>query len=575
MAQGDAHMIASLPRSQWRTNLVRWVRSIQEAPLPDWRASRPSSRAVWSVSISVVLVTIALYVRSLTIAPLSDDWLFLWFASQGPTRVFGISGNYHFNPVAQGMQWLVYLVAGTNPIPYHVVALSLFCVCAVLLLHVAWRLTGAFAAGVVATAVYLVNGRQYEGVIWTVTSFFQLLGLVFFLAGLLLYLRMQDEGRSHPSRRWHVVGFYACAILAILCYEPEVTLIPLAFLYRVLVLEHRRGWSVTELMERGRVWLREFGFGAVFLVGYLAFKYVVGKLYHFPQAPGLSAGAGYLSKVITIGLYQSYAPGIVLKALIPWQHKLYFGITANPSPIKVLLHFVVYLAPLALIILFAKPVYRWLALASIIVVASTITGVGYLASRYFVLFLVPSSIMWGGALVALAGGCRRALARYASERGARWERAVPAVALAPSALIFAIFAALGLQYLSAQIDNWRQASDILNVLNREIKTYSAADPGARKLVLVNLPGSLPAPAGYFEHGAYITWVAPNLLVELNNPHRYPGGIDAYNTNNDPYNFYAPTVTTEQVDGLTKDPDTLVLTYDYDTGHVVKWAASTP
>jgi hypothetical protein len=568
-------MTADIHLSQWRTRLVRWLRSIQEAPLPDWRASRPPERVVRGLSIGFVLLTIALYARSLNIAPLSDDWLFLWYATQGPSRVFGIPGNYHFNPVARGLQWLVYLFAGTNPIPHHVVALSVFCTSIVLLLHVAWRLTGSFAAGAVATAVYLVNGRQYEGVIWTLTSFFQVLGLVFFLAGLLLYLRTQDEGRSQPSRRWHLIGFYACAILAILCYEPEITLIPLAFLYRVLVWEHRRGWSVAALKARGRVWLREFGFGAVFLVGYLAFKYVVGKVYHFPQAPGLSTGVSHLATNITIGLYQSYAPGIVFKALIPWQHRLYFGIAANPSLIKLLLHYAVYLAPLAFMILFGKPVYRWLALTSIIVVAFNVMGVGYLASRYFVLFLVPSSIVWGGALVALAGWCRRTLARYAQQRKAGWERAVPALALAPSVLIFAIFAALGLQYLSVNIDNWRQASDILNVLNREIKTYSAADPRARRLVLVNLPGSLRAPAGYFEHGAYITWLGPTQLVEINNPHRFTAGIDAYSTNNDPSNFSALHVTTEQVDGLSKDPATLVLTYNYDTSHVVKWGASAP
>jgi hypothetical protein len=568
-------MIASPTIARVRTNIVQWLRSVQEAPLPDWRKDRPSDRVVWGVSIGVVLVTIALYVRSLTIAPVSDDWLFLWLASHGPSRVFGILGNYHFNPVAQGLQWLVYLFAGFNPIPYHVVALSLFSVATVLLLHVAWRLTGSFAAGVLAAAVYLASGRQYEGVIWTLVSFFQVMGIAFFLAGLLLYLRMQDEDRSQRSRRWHLAGFYVCAIMAILSYEPEIVLVPLCFLYRVLVLEHRRGFASRELMDRGRIWLREFGFGAAFLAAYVAFKYIVGKVYHFQQTPGLSAGAGYLAKVITIGLYQSYAPGIVLNALIPWQHRLYFGITANPSVIKTGLHFVVYLAPLALIILFAKPVYRWLALMSVIVVATTELGIGYLASRYFVLFLVPASIMWGGALVALARWLRGALARYAQERGASWARAVPVLALVPSVVIFAIFAALGLPYLSAQIDNWQQASDISTVANREIKAYTAADPTAQTLVLVNMPGSLQAPAGYFEHGAYVLWDSSELMVMLNNPNRYPAGIHIYNTNDNIYYFYGSPATTQQIDSLSREPDTLVLTWDYATGHVITWPASTP
>jgi hypothetical protein len=568
-------MIASPTIARVRTSIVQWVRRIQEAPLPDWRKDRPSNRVVWGVSIGVVLLTIALYVRSLTIAPLADDWAFLWFASQGPSREFSLIGNYHFNPVAQGLQWLVYLFAGLNPLPYHLVALALFCTITVLLLHVAWRVTGSFAAGVVAAAVYLISGRQYEGVIWTLVSFFQTLAAVFFLAGLLLYLRLQDAGRSQQSRRWHLVGFYACAILAIFSYEQEITLILLCFLYRFFVLEHRRGFSRRELVERGRVWLREFGFGAAFLVAYVTFKLVVGKIYHFPQAPGLSAGLEYLAQNITIGLYQSYAPGIVNPALIPLQHRLYFGITADPSIIKTDLHFVVYLAPLALVILFGKPVYRWLALCSVIVVASTILGIGYLASRYFVLFLVPTSIIWGGALVALARWLRGALARYAQKRGAPWARAVPVLALVPSTVILALFAALGLPYLSAQIDNWQQASDIITVANREIKAYTAADRAAQKLVLVNMPGSLQAPAGYFEHGAYILWDSSERMVMLNNPHRFPAGIQTFHTYENYLLFYSGSANTQQVDSWSREPDTLVLTWDYATGHVVKWPASTP
>jgi hypothetical protein len=398
---------------------------------------------------------------------------------------------------------------------------------------------------------------------------------VFFLAGMLLYLRVQDEGRSMRSQRWHLVGFYVCAVLAILSYEQEFTLIIMCALYRLLVLEHRRGFSRADLLARGRVWLREFGAGVVVLSAFLGFKAFVGRLYHYPQAPGLSAGVGPLAQKITIGLYQSYAPGIVNTALIPLQHRLYFGLITSPSAAKLLAHYVIYLAPLVLIILFAKPVYRWLAIWSVIVVVSTIMGIGYLASRYFVLFLVPSSIIWAGALVGMAKWLRGALARYTKERGAGWARAVRALALAPSALVFAVFAVLGLQYLAAQLDNWQQASGIGTVVRHEIRAYAASDPAARKLVLVDLPGVLPAPAGYFEHGAYINWVGTADMVMLTNPGRFPDGIVMYHTNDNIDLFNSSPATAGEVDVLNHEPTTLVLTYDFDTGHMVQWTTRTP
>lgn len=563
-------MVMSAPVAQARETIGRWLKSTQEVAHPDWRENRPSQWVVRGTSIGVVLMGIIIYARSIHVIPLGDDWLFLWFGSKGPATVFGIGGNYHYNPVGQGLQWLIYVFFGTNPVPFHIVSLALFCASTVLLLHIAWRVTGSFAAGALASVMYVLNGRQYEGVIWTVVSIFQTLGLFFFLAGMLFYLSVHDKGRSASSRRWQLAGFYACWVLAILTYEQEITLIVACALYRFFVLEHGRGFSRMELVQRGKEWAREFGFAVIFMVGYLAFKYFVGRASGNSQAPGLHAGINYLVVTIIIGLYQSYAPGIVNPALLPLQHRLYFGLIATPTLWKHVAHILLDVAPLAGIIVFAKPVYRWLALWSILTVSSTVLGIGYLASRYMLLFLVSASIMWAGFLVAMTKWIYGALERYVRQRRPSLRRVVPAVALVPAALIFAGFAALGLQYVFVEQANWQQASDIVTGVNRDIQHFVAENPQARTLYLADLPGSLPAPAGYFEHGAYMDWVGTNVMVELNNPHSALQSIETIRTRNDPYTANGKDATVAQVDAWSHQAGVLVLTYNYTAGHVTKW-----
>src|SRR5260370_30536107 len=190
------------------------------------------------------------------------------------------------------------------------------------------------------------------------------------------------------------------------------------------------------------------------------------------------------------------------------------------------------------------------------------------------LFVVPSSIIWAGFLVALARWVRNALVRYTQQRRPSLRRAVPALALLPSAAIFAGFAALGLQYVFVQQAQWQQGSNIEDGGSRDIQRFAAANPTAQTVYLVNLPGGLPAPAGWFEHGAYIDWVGTPFMVILNNPHSFPQGVMTIETTSDPYIANGNVASVAQVDAWSHQPGVLVLTYDYAAGHITKWVALT-
>ncbi|MGE5333453.1 MAG: hypothetical protein ACM3N4_02020, partial [Nitrososphaerota archaeon] len=176
---------------------------------------------VWAVALAIVLLGIAIYSRSVHIMPISDDWVFLAAAKAGPNSIYGFTNNYHYNPVARAVMFVVYQWYGLNPVPYHIVDIALFSICVVLVLHLGWKLTNSFTVGALASLLFVLSGREYEAVIWTLIAIFQTLGLVFYLGGLLFYLHAQgspstEAGEQRQSRRrWLLVGFYACMVLAV------------------------------------------------------------------------------------------------------------------------------------------------------------------------------------------------------------------------------------------------------------------------------------------------------------------------------------------------------------------------
>jgi dolichol-phosphate mannosyltransferase len=536
--------------------------------------SRPrvSPLMVWSASLALVLLGLTVYGRAIHILPLSDDWGLLDTSRLGPQYVFFVTANYHYNPVVHGVLYVVYLLFGVNPVPYHVVALLLFSVILLLILRLGWRLTGSFTVGVLASLLFVLSGRQYEGIVWTLVSIFQVLGLALYLGGLLFYLQAQEvQGRR---RLWMLCGFYVCMVLAVFSYEQEATLVVACMLYRFVVIEHGRGFGVSELRARARTWGVEFGFPVAFFVAYLGLKVWMGHQIGRSQAPGLSVPVSATVPIIVIALYQSFLPGILTGKLLTLQDLLLQSLSAGHIWGR-LVSFAKVLLPLGVVILFAKPVYRWLVLWSLLVVTSTVLGIGYSSSRYQLLFVVPAVILWAGFLVWLAKKTRDLILRLVQRRQASREHqrmVIPALAWLPVIALIVIYGGLGLQYTAAQLSSWQRASDIEGAAIHRIASLGAVHPMANILYLVNVPDNLTAPAdpsGHFEHGAYLFQDGAATMVELSVPGRFQG-VDYLRTP-DYHAIGTPEVVSRaEVNTLTTNPDNLVVCFSSQTQQIEVW-----
>ncbi len=206
-----------------------------------------------------------IYGRSLTSPLVGDDWVLIEHSAGGLGSALSWIGNYHYNPVVHVLLWVLYTFFGVNPIAYHATALLFFWLGAVGIMYAAWRLSSQFAVGLLAAVLFIAHGRQYEAVIWGAVSIFQTVGLVLFLVGFIAYLRYLDSPLDHHSRRWAYGLFVAAVVLSPFAYEPEVVLAVVCMLYRLLVIEHNRGFGLSELRQRARDWMRDFAAPAVFL----------------------------------------------------------------------------------------------------------------------------------------------------------------------------------------------------------------------------------------------------------------------------------------------------------------------
>lgn len=529
---------------------------------------------MWGATVGIVLLVVVLYARSLHILPLSDDWTFIGFNREGLAQVLGFRGNYHFDPVAQAVLYLIYLPFKINPVPYHVVAIGIFALCSVLVLRLAWRLTGSFLVGVLAGCLFVLNGRQYEAVIWTLVSIYQELGLALYLGGMLFYLRFHAVKGDARARRAAMFGFYACMILAVFTYEQEVSLVVACALYRLLVVERGRGWNSAELFARGREWILEFSPAVAFFVAYLALKYWLAATSGFAQAPGTGIGLHALITTITIGLYQSFVPGIITPpSLLNFQHNLLIGIGWGTPLWRRALNFAKVLVPLGVAAIVSKPVYRWLVLWAVLVVGSTVLGIGYLASRYMLLFLVPGSILWAAFVVWIAGQIRRAVLRFSGgQENTLLRRALPALMWVPVVVFVLAYAAVGVPYLFTEEANWQQASDIESAAMHNLQVLSAAHPEARQLYLVNLRDDLPPPAGLFEHGAYIFQSGAPVMAMEAVPDRFPSLRDIHYVKTP--DFFAigtdKVISRERLDALDQQPTNLVVCLSKSTQQIEPW-----
>ena len=528
---------------------------------------------VWLVSLAVVAVGLAIYARSIHILPLSDDWGILHSDYLGPQSVFLSTGNYHYTPISQGLVYVLYLLFGINPVPYHVVALILFSLSLVLILHLGWKVTGSFTVGALASLLFVLSGRQYEGVVWTVVALFQVLGLALYLGGLLCYLHAQ--GKQGSRRVWLLIGLYTCMILAVFTYEQEITLIVACMLYRLFVIERGAGWNGRALLARARVWALEFGFPLVFFAAYLGFKYWLGLQTGRSQAPGLSGGLEHTITFTAFGLLEAFTPGVASGRLLALELRFLYPIMTGTSASSALLRAAIVYTPLVAIIIFAKPAYRWLALWSLLVVGSTVLGIGYIASRYQLLFVVPAVILWAGFFVWSAHLLRKGMAflMIGTRPGGGLRRSLAALSWIPAIAMIAVFGLVGARGALAQVANWQQSSNVASAAIQRLGDLHAVDPSARTLYLVNLPDNVGPvggrPARIIDRGAYLFQDGAARMVELSLPGRFQ--TVEYLRTPDYFAIGTPIVMSRaEVDALSNNPTHLVVCFSNQTRQIEPW-----
>ena len=138
-----------------------------------------------------------------------------------------------YYPLVLSSFWVQHAIWGLNPLPYHVVDVTLHAACAVLLWRVLRRLNaaGACAAGAwLGAALWALHPVQTESAAW-ITEQKNTQSCLFYLLAVLFFLRWREAAQAPGAP--HVPGFprarrYAaalvCAILAILSKSSTVML---------------------------------------------------------------------------------------------------------------------------------------------------------------------------------------------------------------------------------------------------------------------------------------------------------------------------------------------------------------
>src|SRR6266436_6855467 len=121
-----------------------------------------------------------------------------------------------YYPLAFTAFWLIYQLAGPNPLPYHVVTLALHAVNAVLLLFILWRLKVRWAW--VVAALWAIHPVNVESVAWA-TELKNTLSGAWFFASLLCFLRYEQELKW----KW-LAGALLCFAAALLSKSSTVML---------------------------------------------------------------------------------------------------------------------------------------------------------------------------------------------------------------------------------------------------------------------------------------------------------------------------------------------------------------
>ena len=436
------------------------------------RTRFPPSAVPWIVLLVQALFAIALYGPTLQLGLLSDAWVYVEQAEQGPRAALTQVIGWHYIPLMSVANALAWPFLGANASGYQAITIAL----QVVLAHLGYRLGlllfGDVAVSLLASLLFLGSAAYYELTFWPAVGHTYVLAAVPFLLGLRTAIGMAGGERPRGAAL-RLAGWFGAAILS---YSGMVTLLPLAAI--VLVLGRFLGLAGTPARpwRDPKEWLSVAGdllpSAAVLVVP------VVAKTLFFPAE---MAGATYLRfdwlRVYTLdralaAVFSLRGSSTALNELVT----LGSGVRGGPW-LKVLVWGWLLLALAVL----ARATWRSRTLASPLLLSWLLLQLGLtalsipVASRHTHLSALPAALLSAAAL-------RQAGLFLASRwRGGRF------LALAPMVLGGLALLAGAWFDLQRALDAGRQATDLVRRGAVEIRAALANHPGPVTLTLVDLP----------------------------------------------------------------------------------------
>lgn len=528
---------------------------------PNHQAS-PLVEAWPKIRTPVALLVLAfligwMYRQSLHLLFLADDWGLLEGSIGTIHAAFAIDGTYHYNPIPRLIILAIHTIFGLSVTPYHVVALFLCWLGAVLVMLLGWELK-QFAVGFCAAILFAAYGTHYEAAIWGVVAFWHTSATIIFILGLLGYARSHNDTLSPKDRRTSYIGFLLALVLAPFAHEQAFTLIVVCALYRLIVIEHNQSYSFAAIKKRFLGWLTDFSIPAVIALGYLAFKVWLGSQTVVPQAPGLTSSIGNLVRTLTLGFFQGFIPGL------SYNQFAYLSLTwLNPKLIYLVLMAQVGLLLIVAFALRRKPVQLFLLLWTILQICAITVGLGGLSSRHLYLIAVPAALLWSCLAFDLIEFMPRLLTPLRLPKNT-----VRTLSLIPFVVVMIPLSGHGVVFTLIQVQAWADAGAHEQALLSTITRYAQENPTANQLYLVDLPDAVLAPTG---EQIYLFRNAPAFMVRLTMPLRFQNVV-AIRTNDDAPEArgYSTFATNDQLKQLHDNPQVILLQYDKQLRTLQTW-----
>ena len=188
--------------------------------------SEPMKLAIALIITLAVVLLITLYVPSLNLGLLSDDFWILSF--QNPWSFSNM--RYRYCPLGVTLLQSVYTYSRLSPISYHLISITLHAINTILVGFFAFRLTKRQIVGALSALLFLIYCYNYEAVFWIAASCFYLPMTLLFLAGCLIAVASSDE--AGPQRRKYLF-YFPIIFTALLLFQEQ----GIAFLIAVVLLD--------------------------------------------------------------------------------------------------------------------------------------------------------------------------------------------------------------------------------------------------------------------------------------------------------------------------------------------------